>query len=1021
MPIPTDLLSSARTRAIAAQLAAALYQARVYNRRLLIALDPTAPSNGAELGQLIELAHAALPVAPARRPEDSSPGPAAAEQRVTPAVSDVQSVSQPPGATHDPEPNTLVVDAEGEPLASAPIEACFVDYAEAMLAEARTAPEWLAGAARRVARLLEAHARPSNDAIRLIPTLFRLEASLAAAVPGTTGLLRQALMPLARDPLPWQRLLDAVDWTAVDPNELAAFILMPSERLGPGTVALRAAAQAHLMASGKRLALRGPSWRRSVARADRERLQELLVETPETLPSSLLADLGRSLPLAEIPPEVLAPLLAAELEERTLWRRRFQNRALALAACAPGVLSILLQATDQGLLEPAWWRTLVTGEVCSATEATPALLAVLPLKPPWHADLTAVIERAARELTEPSADIAETASAALRMLDPQAHLDLALVLVQLIGKARHSSLPSVLEHLWPKLAALTEPAQQELVVERIAAGEDDEPLLSALIDDDGSLTLPWAGCVHLAALAERKGVAARIAPATLVRCLTARTTEEQAAQRIHALIDEQMRRQPEPLTRCLISTGRWEQWRRYTKLNDEERRQSALTWLSSPAWQSPPEAGNPQARAAEATTGNASTGPASCTRELWQLVDQDLPPTLSADDIRAICPGPQGRWPWDASTAPQALKDLAARCDDLGTLALLAECVIDRAAPAAPTTTELVAASRFAEQLSNPAAFDWLLAKGGEASEHNEPPSLTDSATLLQHAGIRRPHALAAHGKAVANLLARAPCDGVRALENWPWWTQGYLVRALRHHVDASMRDTSTSDWLVALEQVIGDLARDLPDPEQPCDAASRWVAVALCQRKLQGIARLFHNDAPALAARRERFTGVLQALEANDPDDQGWKELAQRCAESSASGPSGWIQDDHPLLQLAGVLEEALAAPEQPAWAENDRGFGLLKQILADYPALLTPAPFMAEQSLPILEVLPVLRSGAPLETATRELLDVPVVQTFLKGAKWRAAAASTFRRGTGTLSAHEQAARHACAALIENATHQA
>ncbi|ESQ15625.1 MAG TPA: hypothetical protein DDY14_03075 [Chromatiaceae bacterium] len=348
------LTRTAHARAAWVQFVAQLYRVALASGTLEIVQSSPPVFAASDLNKLIMNAREALPsrIAAAYSSHcslDAFPGPAGSDRQGTLAFAQVR-LSQSESQVTSADSRFLVrINEDGEPLRGGAPEASLTDYAEAMLevwlaqpSSLHELPEWLD-------RLLDDDGTPTAELVAMIPEVQALATAFIDDSPEAPGFLRRQLLERARkSSLPLDRLLDPWHWRLLAHAELSTFILTLPERLAPRERDLQAAA-VDALATGSTWQLRDADqpWQRPDDPAWWERLRALAGGAPQLIPTPLLADLGRGLYLDALPAPGVAAILAAEMREGSLWRRRFQAENIAQAVFLPGVVPVMLKATAE--------------------------------------------------------------------------------------------------------------------------------------------------------------------------------------------------------------------------------------------------------------------------------------------------------------------------------------------------------------------------------------------------------------------------------------------------------------------------------------------------------------------------------------------------------------------------------------------------------------------------------------------------------------------------------------------------
>mgnify|MGYP002395810248 CR=1 FL=1 len=1031
--------ATARVRAAWVQLVAQLYRAALAKGTLEIVQSSPALFSMTELDELIASAEDALPsriaaAFSARGQPEATSGCARPDEPATRALARVH-VSQSPNAVAvNASPSLVRIDEDGEPLQGGAPKASLIDYAEAMLVVSLAQREGLQGLPDWLDRLLDDDGVPTPALITNISAVASLAAAFAGDSPGAPGFLRRHLLePACKSSLPLGRLLEPWHWRQLARAELSAFLLTPSDRLAPPERALQTAA-VDALAKGADWHLRDAEqpWQRPDDPAWWGRLRSLAGRAPQLLPTPLLADLGRGLCLDVLPASAGAAVLTAEMHQGTLWRRRFQTEGVARAALMPGVLPILLKATEQELLDSGWTEHLqrIEGSPTDWNRLAETLLASLPDPARWGDLLRTLLSRLINAASELSSDLIDTALAAMAKLRLEPDLDLWIALLDLVGRIDPPRCRACLEqHLVPILAqlgSLTDPKAQRQVLDAIATGRGGCLRLADLADAEGLPQPAWLRREDFGQVVLGDGeLRAKLAPEPLLRFI-AGCARSDLVEHGYRAIDISLAREPKRTAAALIAADAWGRWRRNASPRPGTERNLALLWLAHPAHAHRRDATRfPQAP--QSSPGLANVVDDADCLETWRLVVSDLGAGLDAAQVRWLT-DPRRVWPWLPGLEQRQIKDLSAACLSTTALVCLAEALVRLGLPLTqPWANLIVNASRYPDQLSA-TGLRWLVM--AEAADRLPILDLGESTMLCALAGERYEQAVVARIAAIGGLIEADPEGAIKAADSPNLWGDPRLRAAFRERLPRMLTKRQFPNWVSALDQRLRATPVRQAVPATPTGLASadnRRIAAALHHLKQTAVAellfpgiesRLAEQPKPVASAwvfvEPQADLSVLTeqaktALLNGEPTAPVWSDLAT-LSQAFDDNDREAAELGHPLVLLARRLSE-----DPPSEADRRRqALSCVERVLQSHPGLFAPFNIQGQKQLPMLAVLSLL---FPSDLALmRWLLNTPTAAQWRGVPGWRLALIEMLRQTRDDDDSAKNQARESAIALIEN-----
>jgi hypothetical protein len=897
----------------AAQLLAQLLQCSARRRSLIIAAPVSEFAAGAALHALVSFARGALP-ADLRQ-----------DCRVR-IYTHTPELFLRLGATLVAVPEELaaqalkarreatLVDRHGKLLAGEPLERVALAYAEAVIERALRIPEGLTAFGERFRDRRSRPGLPEERDVQALQATYNLAVALAGSEEERGDLLRSYLPKVAQKLGPeadWQRLIAPGEWRGFPRESLLDLLLLDSASLSPGTRELQKTAELAAAQLGLAVDSRLADWWDPAEPAKLRRLLELGAHRPPLVSPSALAERTAVLPLRRIAETGAAEaILEAELRHGSLRRRSAESIELGELASSPGVLRVLLQAVERGVLGTAWARAFVErapGPALAA--AAPELLQVPGLfqeGDPW-ADIAELFLDRLRALPSVPQSLAPFILQAGRAVDPESSLPLYLRLADVIARIDQESGRQgenlLVSRLWRDMPASPDRKVRELLVD-VALSPDWRCLQPRSLAEQGKLR---SGLEALAArLAPHEGLLRELDIPSLLR-LAGQLEVREDLERIFDFVDLHVVRDLRSTVDALILSGWWTAWRRMSRLlieDPEKRRRAAEAWLTSRTWiQEKMEA----------------------ALEDWKQTVADLPADLDQAGMAALWSGrskPCRFWPWIPPFEAEQIEDLVEKASDLTALAELTEALADPSPLdlGEPLHRWILRHSRFAHELQGD-AIGWLL--DPETRGELAPLDLGSALRLWSLAGPRADRACEARLRSIVECLQRdeSPEEAIHAAGEPDLWDSPELLAAVAAWmIQRGSLQRIGSTLVQYIEAHLGDVAiiRPKPVPEK--------LVRELAKAGFKRVARLLSPDLSRLAEKETLEQSVLDALAYGWRDNECWRELAEEVERSTGF--------EHPLSSIAAEIRRF------PLEAQRDlglRGWDTFEAAARSHPELLS------------------------------------------------------------------------------------
>ena len=218
--LPAILIESARARGAAVSLLARLFQGMLTRHTLVVQrASPPAFKTG-DFAELLALVVDALPSRLAHRCRILLP---LKGQETPPQPGEANLIVLDAGRTAEiPGDRQIRLDEDGDPPGGDAPDDPFLDYAEAVIAEALAQPDALDAFSARFDRLLRGVSDPDADTLALTATVYAVSTLFASPTVGAAGMLRRHLVPLASSPdLPWSVLIGEHEWAMLNAADLS--------------------------------------------------------------------------------------------------------------------------------------------------------------------------------------------------------------------------------------------------------------------------------------------------------------------------------------------------------------------------------------------------------------------------------------------------------------------------------------------------------------------------------------------------------------------------------------------------------------------------------------------------------------------------------------------------------------------------------------------------------------------------------------------------------------------------------
>jgi hypothetical protein len=938
-PSPAPMEPILAGKDLATSLTAHLFHAMLNGVPLIVAVPITDFGANSALPRLIAFARGSLPARLRRRcririfsrsPQrllDPSNGPGGADLILIPNDQTVRDALTAAGRA------ALLLDEYGERRqGSAPAEDLFA-YAGNLLDSAQRFPDQLTAFTNRFDALWPDDGKPPTAAqIDWIALTYNLTVALAGSEAQRGSLFANYLLAQARvnPKVPWSTLIRPEDWARFPQEHLIRFILRADDDLSPGERQLQGLLAKVLRQRGETLASGISAWWSPTDPAKRRRLLELCQPDPPLV--SPAASVALTVPLSidelAVGGTPVTGALRAEYRQGQLGRRQHDADRLLALLDQPGLFELLDQAVRDGVL-PAPWQGRDLGAMPGPQAITLARQLLRASDEQSVAAWTGLIPRLLGRLRqEPTGleAIGDDLRNALYRIDvprnPERYLDLADAMLQ----ARPGSADELRARLWEATNGLTMVDDPSGLLTGIIEGRWSVVGAGDLLgENDGSLNIkPTAQTA--AALLESPAVAERIQRRDLMALGDLLPADAQGAVvAYHARIDTLMRSEPQATTARLIQYGAWLAWRRHAgqRFSAEERHRHAMDWLTSPVlgayrtgsapyvspqWTAPTE--TDQRRPPINRT-------IDLTMETWDQVVKDLGPVGYADIDRLTAD--KTHWPWIYPFQWHQIDAVAAKCDELDALALLAQRI---ASELKVKQSDLVAwlwqRTRHSKAWSGE-PLGWLL------GDSQAPPlDLETADRLVKASRAYRQNAQEALVGAIIAALQIDPDRAIAAIDAHHGWSHPPLLGALRRLL---LHATLEAGVLRRIELGLEQVTQAALQSGSAGSEGTREVddrARGFYEGKYPAIAELLSPGLSAREAKRRWPEQVIKALLGPVPGDPAFDVLRRQVRAAVRSRPCR--VSDHPLTTLLARIDRLV---EKRKAKLRERGWQCLRGVV--------------------------------------------------------------------------------------------
>ncbi|HET9767868.1 MAG TPA: hypothetical protein VFS60_13515, partial [Thermoanaerobaculia bacterium] len=404
--------------------------------------------------------------------------------------------------------DAALIDRLGVSRAGRPLDAATLAYAQAVVERASHLPEGVSSFTRRFARFLRGSGLPTASDARAVQLTYNLAYALGGPAEQSADLLRNYLPKAAQRLGPgieWERLIDAAEWARFPAPALIDLALLDPLRLTPGVRELQQAVEGALGRLRLTVEEGLKDWWNPAEAWKVRRLVELLAHEPPLLSTAAAVERAAGLSLRDILAADAAAVhvLDAELRQGRLAERSEEAVELGqLAAADAKVFELLKRAVATGQLDTAWARALIDRLTVDSAASVVAnfLLRVADFWEGWGDLPTRLLERL-RQLPAALPGVDASILEAGRELDPARHLDVYLLMLDLMSRLDQGQPSPATNLLVARLAAALPEIDDLGARDRVvAAALMGEPscLQPTFLVAGGSLRAPW-----LAAMADR--------------------------------------------------------------------------------------------------------------------------------------------------------------------------------------------------------------------------------------------------------------------------------------------------------------------------------------------------------------------------------------------------------------------------------------------------------------------------------------------------------------------------------------
>lgn len=368
-------------------------------------------------------------------------------------------------------------------------------------------------------------------------------------------------------------------------------------------------------------------------------------------------------------------------------------------------------------------------------------------------------------------------------------------------------------------------------------------------------------------------------------------------------------------TGLLLHSDKWLDWRRQSRLNEEELAGCAVAWLL--------------------------TRQAEPPLKEWKQVMRDLKGRLTGADLRRITKKLGNCLPWIKDKRPEQIRDLLEASADLSADGEIAF--------AGPDPVGIRQIEKQSPRMQNmPEGTIELLMSPNQP----KPPefSFEQVSRLVEIAGDRRPSALFQYIRVYVRELARKNPAARQEVRSRKLWSDPVFRQKVAEWLKAKGASLANDERGRALDEEV-EFGPDPPIPGTDLRELAQLMQRSRYQRLARFLVPGMTGDPSVRSAARQLLEGTSSSVE--------WVEIVNRCGQMTTCG-------NHPLSQLAEALDDM--TDEEQGRLETRGRPAFIK--LLDQNCQLLRVPLNFEGPLPAFVVLAKLAPSVSLGELACHLL---------------------------------------------------